>query len=128
MTLRMTEEQYQAHKVRGAASLLPAKLNRSPLEVQLAWQMDASGLRYVSEYRFDAVRRWRLDFAFVEQKVGIEVEGGIWTNGRHNRGSGFEADAEKYNALASAGWRLFRFTPSMVKSGVALQAIQAAVK
>ena len=107
--------------------MIPAKLSRSPLEVQLAFQMDAIGLRYVSEYRFDAVRRWRLDFAFVEHKVGIEVEGGIWTNGRHNRGSGFEADAEKYNALASAGWRLFRFTPGMIKSGVALKVIEAAI-
>jgi len=107
---------------------LPAKLTRSPLEVQLAWQMDASKLEYTSEYRFDPKRRWRLDFAFVQRKIGIEVEGGIWSQGRHTRGAGFEADCDKYNALALAGWRLLRFTPSQIRSGRALQAILAILK
>jgi very-short-patch-repair endonuclease len=63
------------------------------------------------EYRFHATRRWRLDYAFVAERVAVEVEGGVWTSGRHTRGSGFLRDIEKYNQLAAAGWRLLRCTP-----------------
>lgn len=66
----------------------------------------------VAEYRFCPTRRWRLDYAWPELRVALEVEGGIWTRGRHNRGTGFLRDMEKYNALAAAGWRLFRCVPS----------------
>jgi very-short-patch-repair endonuclease len=110
-----------------AIAKIPAHLKRSPLEVQLAAQMDNAGLTYVSEHRFDPVRRWRLDFAFVPQKLAIEVEGGIWTGGRHGRGVGMEKDAEKYNQLTLMGWRLLRFTDKPIKSGAAVAMIQEAL-
>lgn len=106
---------------------LPARLKQSPLEVALAWQMDVAGLSYVSEYRFHDSRKWRIDFAFPSQKLAVEVEGGGWVNGRHNRGGGMEADLEKYNALTLAGWRLLRFTGKAIKSGVALRTIEEAM-
>jgi len=34
------------------------------------------------EYRFHATRRWRFDYAFVQQKIAVEVEGGVWANVR----------------------------------------------
>jgi very-short-patch-repair endonuclease len=108
--------------------MTPAQLKRSPLEVQLAAQMDYAGLEYVSEYRFHPVRKWRLDFAFPELRLAVEVEGGHWTGGRHTSGIGFEKDCEKYNALTLSGWRLLRFTGKTIKSGEALKAIQAALK
>lgn len=68
---------------------------------------------YRLEYRFAAPdRQWRVDAAFVSQKLAIEVEGGVWTQGRHTRASGFLKDMEKYNELAARGWRLLRFTPA----------------
>ncbi len=69
------------------------------------------------QYRFAPPRRWKLDFAWPESKVALEVEGGTWVGGRHVRGKGFEADCEKYNELAAMGWRLIRVTSTMVKSG-----------
>jgi hypothetical protein len=37
------------------------------------------------EYRFHAARRWRPDFAHLQARCLIEVEGGIWVNGRHSQ-------------------------------------------
>ena len=66
----------------------------------------------VAEYRFAPPRRWRADYAWPDHRVALEVEGGVWTGGRHTRGAGFLRDVEKYNELAARGWRLLRTTPS----------------
>jgi hypothetical protein len=65
----------------------------------------------VREHRFHPVRRWRFDYAWPSEKVALEVEGGVWTGGRHTRGAGFVADIEKYNAATVAGWRVVRVVP-----------------
>ena len=109
---------------------LAAKLYRrapSRLEATLALHMRTAGLNPEHEFQFHPLRRWRFDFAFPSQKIAIECEGGIWTNGRHVRGSGFEKDAEKYNAAVIAGWRVLRFTGRMIQSGEALAQIEAAL-
>lgn len=79
------------------------------------------------EFRFHVERKWRFDFAYVAEKVAIEVEGGTWANGRHNRGYGFEADCIKYNEAALAGWRVIRVTPKMVTDLRAVKFIQRAI-
>jgi very-short-patch-repair endonuclease len=66
------------------------------------------------EYRFHAERRWRADFAHLQARCLIEVEGGIWVNGRHNRAAGFNADLEKYLEAGLAGWRVFRLGPDQI--------------
>jgi hypothetical protein len=68
----------------------------------------------VAEYKFHDLRRWRFDYAWPDSKIALEVEGGIWTGGRHTRGKGFIADLEKYNTASSIGWRIFRITPSQL--------------
>jgi very-short-patch-repair endonuclease len=79
------------------------------------------------EFRFHAERRWRFDFAWPSERLAVEVEGGTWTNGRHSRGKGYEADAEKYNEATLQGWRVLRFTGRMVASGEALQTTMRAL-
>lgn len=66
------------------------------------------------EFRFHPERRWRADFALVESRVLIEVEGGIWVNGRHNRAAGFNSDLEKYLEAGLLGWQVFRFGPDQI--------------
>lgn len=66
------------------------------------------------EYRFHLDRKWRFDWAFLEQKVAVEVEGNAWRvpgGGRHMQ----DPDLEKYNNAALLGWRVFRFSPKMLK-------------
>lgn len=67
-----------------------------------------TGIPWVREYQFHPRRRWRFDFAFPEALVALEIEGAVWTRGRHTRGAGFLGDVEKYNAAAGLGWRLVR--------------------
>jgi very-short-patch-repair endonuclease len=64
------------------------------------------------EFRFHPTRRWRADFAHPPSHTLIEIEGGIYVNGRHNRGAGFAADLEKYLEAALAGWRVVRLGPN----------------
>jgi len=62
----------------------------------------------VSEYRFHEVRRWRFDFAWPDALVALEIEGGVWSGGRHTNPKGFIADCEKYNTALSMGWSVIR--------------------
>lgn len=100
----------------------------SDLELWMEEDLTHGGCNdFIREYRFHPQRRWRLDFAWPERKVALEVEGGTWINGRHNRGSSFEADCEKYNEAAILGWRVIRVTGSMVEDGRALSFVQRLV-
>lgn len=65
------------------------------------------------EYRFHPVRKWRIDYYFEAngRRVGLEVEGGVWTGGRHTRGAGFKGDMEKYNAAGAMGVTIIRVVP-----------------
>lgn len=65
-----------------------------------------------TEYKFHPERKWRMDYAWPDVKVALEVEGGVWAGGRHNSAKGFLADMEKYNAAAALGWKIIRRTPS----------------
>lgn len=80
------------------------------------------------EVRFDEVRRWRFDFAFPDVKLAVEIEGGTWQAGRHQRPVGFTNDIQKYNAASLAGWRVLRFTTDMVNSGEAIDVVRKALQ
>lgn len=77
-----------------------------------------------TEYRFHDKRRWRLDFAWPDRRLAVEIEGGVYTGGRHVRGDGFEKDAEKYNTAAEMGWTVLRYTPRFVRDGSALEQVK----
>jgi len=91
-------------------------------------QLKAAGLNgWVTEYRFKPPRRWRFDLAWVEQKVALEIEGGVWNYGRHVRASGFVKDVYKYNEAAIMGWKVIRATTDMVDSGEAIEYLKRAL-
>lgn len=92
-------------------------------EQEFALQCLANNLSPVREHSFHPERRWRFDFAWPEYKLAVEIEGGVWNNGRHNRGSGFVADCEKYNAAALLGWTVLRFPTQQVSNGSAMASV-----
>lgn len=97
----------------------------SDLEDTLLHQMQLVGLPTPErEYRFAPPRRYRADFAYPERKLLIEVEGGVWTRGRHTRGKGFQDDCFKYNLAVEKGFRVLRFTGDMIKDGSAINTIE----
>ena len=55
-------------------------------------------------------RRFRWDFCWREQKVAVELQGGIFSGGRHTRGAGYILDMEKNNLAVLSGWRVLYFT------------------
>ena len=65
------------------------------------------------EYRFDPARRWRADFAWVAQKVMLEVNGGryAFAGGRHAS----DADYRKLRRAAALGWRVLPCSPQELR-------------
>ena len=88
-----------------------AKTPPSRLEAKFAlyWR-GLGGPELRREFIFHSERKWRADFAHVESRTLIEIEGGIWIQGRHNRPQGFAKDVEKYLEAALDGWRVIRLT------------------
>lgn len=93
--------------------------------VGLSTQLKAAKLPGpVSEYRFAPPRRWRFDLAWPEFMVALEIEGGVWKYGRHNRGKGYIGDMEKYNNATLLGWRVIRVTHDQLRDGTALRYLE----
>lgn len=69
----------------------------------------------VAEFKFHDVRKWRADFAIPSRRLLIEIDGGIFSGGRHTRGAGFLADCEKLNSAAMLGYRVLRYSPTQLR-------------
>ena len=97
-------------EVRARAPLLKRRVSAaSKLEgrFELIWR-SLNGPQLEREFRFHAERKWRADFAHLPSRTLIEIEGGVFGYGRHNRPMGFIADAEKHLAAFQDGWTVLR--------------------
>jgi len=88
----------------------------SALERSFAFALKAIGVEMIQQYKFHPTRRWRLDFANVASKVALEIDGGEFSNGAHNRGARMANDYEKRNAAIELGWVVFQLTGAMVNN------------
>lgn len=79
------------------------------------------------EYRFAPPRRWRFDYAWPVQKVALEIQGGIFTRGRHTQGAALLKEYEKLNAAAVGGWRVLFITPKEMRNGAVYRLIGEAL-
>lgn len=85
-----------------------------------------TGLAWMAEHRFCDGRKWRFDFACLEIATAIEIDGGVWTQGRHSRGTGQVADMEKLNTAQLFGWIVLRYTPQQFDGWAWLEDIRIA--
>lgn len=98
----------------------------SHLEESLEQALALAKVRpWVREHRFHTVRRWRFDFAWPDEMLAVEAEGGLHNQGRHLREYG--KDCEKYNEATLAGWRVLRVTAEQIHDGSALEWIERAL-
>lgn len=80
------------------------------------WRARCPEIELTPQHYFDKTRRWRFDFAVPEIWLGIEIDGGTWSDERsgHTYGKGVTKDYEKQNAAMIQGWAVFRFTSDML--------------
>jgi len=80
------------------------------------WEYQHPNIDLHREYRFHPKRRYRADFANIESKVLVEIQGGIWGRNRtgHSSGTGIERDCEKFALAASEGWLVFPLSERMI--------------
>lgn len=96
----------------------------------------------IPEYKFHLTRRWKVDFAWVDEKIILEVEGEIYGTGKpcfyckvrptggHSSISGILRDIEKYNEAAIHGWIVLRVLPEelTLENGKAFNLLEQAFK
>lgn len=107
---RMTAKEFKrkhATKKRGGSAR--SKATAETAKAVFVTALVAAGLpEPVMEYRFDPKRRSLFDLAWPAVKIAVEIEGGVWVEGRHTGGAGYLVDIEKYNRATVQGWRLIR--------------------
>lgn len=135
--LRLTAAAALAHAARnklpvpeglqgGKKRATKARNVRSVLEVRFSriW-CEAGGPELIEEHRFHSTRRWRFDFAHRESMTSFEIDGGAFSNGRHNRGTGMVEDCRKYLEAQLLGWRVIRLTSPQLTTEIITRIIAA---
>jgi len=118
--VEVSEDVYQANRHLLQAANEPKTPQRKDLDAELRQQFARSfeaqwrlldGPPLEKEYKFCPGREWRADY-----RIGqwlIELEGGVYSGGRHTRAKGFIEDIYKYNMAAMLGYRVIRIGTGM---------------
>lgn len=120
--------QVQSKPVARSAIRPKPRKSVSPGEKLLSSHLDVYKIEYTKEFRFHPERRWKADFRIDGYPILVEVEGGVYSNGRHTRGEGYSSDCEKYSTAAVMGWIVIRGTTDQVKKGLVIEWIRSAIE
>ena len=89
-------------------------------------------IHFETQYKAIPGREYRFDFAFVNARLLVEVNGGLWTKDSEGRAKGHAhptaiiRDYEKTNLATLWHWQVLTFAPEHIESGQALiQILQA---
>jgi very-short-patch-repair endonuclease len=130
---RLTQAQLESIRARSKAVKIRFPENHPPQFKHLARKYNneellqniikAAGLPVpVREYRFLPDRRFRFDLAWPGVHLAVEINGQV-----HRIKKRFLSDIEKMNLAREAGWQVVQVTPSMVRSGEALELCRRAL-
>jgi very-short-patch-repair endonuclease len=125
-SVRWTPEQLEEYRKRSTVSthLIVSKKETAPraapkeskLEIRFVQQLADAGIAgYTRNYFPILGRDWELDFAWVQTKVYIEIDGMA-----HRTKQRFKADFQKHAALVLDGWRGLRVCGDDVRQGRAI--------
>ncbi len=89
----------------------------------------------IKEFRFCPDRRWRADFVWVfdpaENKkhkgVILEINGAVWTKGKHTYGKQLLDEYEKLNTASMDGWIVIQVGNYHLKNGQMLEWVKRAL-
>jgi very-short-patch-repair endonuclease len=125
-------EEFLSSRGRDLKKVAPRKQDHSKnkeLEETLLGQLRVLNLpKPEREYKFHPTRLWRFDMAWPGVKFAVEVDGGTWVGGGHNRGKHMESDAEKGCEAVLLGWRVIHVTTDMVEDGRAATYVERILK
>lgn len=105
-------------------------MSESELEATLAFYLRLNDTIPAPEreYKFHPKRRWRFDFAWPEQRVALEVQGGIhMAKSGHNTAAGITRDCEKANEAIVTGWKVLHVTREQIENGSAINWLRRAL-
>ena len=111
-----------------------------------AWVVQCPDLPFEQELPLPAYQAWaqekkdlglskravamKVDFAWPEARVALEIQGGTWVQSGHSSGTGITRDACKSFLAQADGWVLAAFTDSMLKkqSDIWLPKLEAVIR
>lgn len=93
-------------------------------QFEAVWQRN-DGPTLIKEFHVSDERDFSNDYLHVESKTIIELDGGVYTGGRHVRPQGFINDCVKLNIAALAGYRVIRIPTGFATDNYLSQIIEA---
>lgn len=81
-----------------------------------------------TEYQFLKTRRFRFDYAWIKERVALEVVGGVWVRGGHSRGKIQLRDMERRNLAQLAGWKVLEVPPAALFQSDTLDMLRQALQ
>lgn len=94
------------------------------------WKDYGHGIELVEEHHFHPTRNYSSDYANLDSKTSIELEGGTnsrYKKSRHITPQGFKGDREKYLAAMSLGWVVISLTSDMINQ-INIETIVSTIK
>ena len=116
-----------------AAGRMSGKRERSTeapdIEAELVLLLQRAGLGgYQRNYRFAVKKRYELDFAWTMQRVAIEVQGGLHSNGAHVRPAGYTRDCKKMRLAQLMDWKIFYCTAGDIRDNSIIEDVETALE
>ena len=101
--------------------------NRTRDKIFLKMLSDAGLPEPTAEFRFHPKRKFRFDWAFIEQRIAVECSGGIYMKvSGHKSIAGILRDYEKMNEAQILGWKVLQIESNNLIKLPAIQLIKRA--